>query len=105
MNSVYKINKGINKSVEFKGLKAQYIWYLGAGVLGLLIVFAFLYIVGLNTFLCLAIVLTGGTILFIYVYRLSNKYGEYGMMKNAARRSIPKVIKSNSRNIFIRIKK
>jgi purine-cytosine permease-like protein len=105
MNSVYKINKGINKSVEFKGLKAQYIWYLGAGVLGLLIVFALLYIVGLNTFLCLAIVLTGGTILFIYVYRLSNKYGEYGMMKNAARRSIPKVIKSNSRNIFIRIKK
>jgi hypothetical protein len=105
MNSVYKINKGINKSVEFKGLKAQYIWYLGAGVLGLLIVFASLYIVGLNTFLCLAIVLTGGTILFIYVYRLSNKYGEYGMMKNAARRGIPKVIKSNSRNIFIRIKK
>jgi purine-cytosine permease-like protein len=105
MNNVYKINKGINKSVEFKGLKAQYIWYLGAGVLGLLIVFAFLYIVGLNIFLCLAIVLIGGTILFIYVYRLSKKYGEYGMMKNAARRSIPKVIKSNSRNVFIRIKK
>ncbi|MEO7488719.1 MAG: DUF4133 domain-containing protein [Ferruginibacter sp.] len=24
-NSVYQINKGINKSIEFKGLKAQYI--------------------------------------------------------------------------------
>jgi len=28
MSSVYKINKGINKPIEFKGLKAQYIAYL-----------------------------------------------------------------------------
>jgi hypothetical protein len=33
MNSVYKINKGINKPIEFKGLKAQYIGYLGIGIL------------------------------------------------------------------------
>jgi uncharacterized protein DUF4133 len=105
MNTIYKINKGINKSIEFKGLKAQYIWYLGAGLLGLLILFAIMYIAGLNTFFCLGIVIIGGTILFPYVYRLSNKYGEYGMMKKAASRSIPKVIKSNSRNIFIRLKK
>ncbi|HMT97439.1 MAG TPA: DUF4133 domain-containing protein, partial [Ferruginibacter sp.] len=31
-NSVYQINKGINRSIEFKGLKAQYIWYLGGGL-------------------------------------------------------------------------
>jgi len=73
--------------------------------LGLLILFAIMYFAGLNTFFCLGIVIIGGTILFMFVYRLSNKYGEYGMMKKAASRSIPKVIKSNSRNIFIRIKK
>ncbi len=39
-NSVYQINKGINQSIEFKGLKAQYIWYLGGGVIALLIIFA-----------------------------------------------------------------
>ena len=105
MNSVYKINKGINKPVEFKGLKAQYIWYLGGGLLVLLILFAILYIAGVNTFFCLAIVIIGGTILFMYVYRLSNKYGEYGLMKKAARRNIPKIVKSNSRNIFNRINK
>ena len=43
MNSVYKINKGINKPIEFKGLKAQYIGYLGAGVIVLLILFAIFY--------------------------------------------------------------
>ena len=36
-NSVYQINKGINRSIEFKGLRAQYIWYLGGGVVALLI--------------------------------------------------------------------
>lgn len=43
-NSVYPINKGINQSIEFKGLKAQYIWYLGGGVVGLMILFAILFL-------------------------------------------------------------
>jgi hypothetical protein len=50
-NSVYQINKGINKSIEFRGLKAKHIWYLGEGVLALLILFAILYISGINTFI------------------------------------------------------
>ena len=104
-NSVYPINKGINKSIEFKGLKAQYIWYLGGGLLGLLIVFAVLYIIGVNTFLCLGIIITAATFLFVYVYRLSNTYGEYGMMKTVAKRSVPKVIKSNSRAVFMKKEK
>lgn len=98
--SVYPINKGINKPIEFKGLRAQYIWYLGGGLLILLIVFAVLYIGGVNTFICLGIILIAGTGLFMYVYRLSHKYGEYGMMKTIAKRNIPTVIKSYSRKVF-----
>lgn len=100
-NSVYSINKGINKSIEFKGLKAQYIWYFGAGVVGLLILFAILYIIGINSFICIGIILIAGTVLTIKIYALSNTYGEYGMMKKLARRSIPKVIKSKSRSVFL----
>ncbi len=98
--SVYAINKGINRPIEFKGLKAQYIWYLGCGLLGLLIMFAILYIAGVNTFLCLLIIVIGGTALFMHVYKLSRKYGEHGMMKSLARRSIPGVVKIRSRKIF-----
>jgi hypothetical protein len=98
--SVYTINKGINKPIEFKGLKAQYIWWLGGGLLVLLILFAVLYICGVNPFVCLGIILTGGTALFFHIYKLSHKYGEHGMMKNLARRSIPSVIKSYSRIVF-----
>jgi|SRR6218665_671297 len=101
-NSVYSINKGINKSIEFRGLKAQYIWYLGGGLIGLLILFAVLYITGINTFICLGIIAVAGTFLFMYIYRLSNTYGEYGMMKKIARRSVPQTVKSNSRLPFIK---
>jgi hypothetical protein len=101
--SVYTINKGINKPIEFKGLKAQYIWYLGGGLLGLLILFAVLYICGVNTFICLGIIIISGTALFIHVYKLSHKYGQYGMMKSLAKRNIPSVIKSYSRKVFVKL--
>jgi hypothetical protein len=95
-STVYQINKGINKPIEFKGLKAQYIWYLGGGLVALLIFFAILYICGVNVYLCLFIILSAGAALFMYVYKLSRKYGEHGLMKKVARRGVPKVIKNYS---------
>lgn len=104
-NSVYSINKGVNKSIEFKGLKAQYIWYLGGGLIGLLVLFAILYIAGVNSFICIGVVIIAAIILFVKVYKLSNKYGEYGLMKELARRQIPQTIISRNRKLFIREKK
>lgn len=104
-SSVYKINKGINKPIEFRGLKAQYIWYLGGGLVILLIVFAILYVIGINTFFCVGFITILGTGLFIQVYKLSNKYGEHGMMKKMAKRGIPGVIKSYSKTAFCKKQK
>lgn len=101
-NSVYQINKGINRSIEFKGLKAQYIWYLGGGVVALLIVFAILYIAGLPGFLCLTVVLGTGVFLVLKIYQMSHKYGEHGLMKILARKQVPNVIKLKNRKIFIK---
>jgi hypothetical protein len=100
VNSVYQINKGINQSIEFKGLKAQYIWYLGGGVVVLMILFAAMYIVGLPSFVCVAIIGISGTLLVLYIYRMSHKYGEHGMMKALAKRQVPKAVKAQSRKIF-----
>ena len=102
MASVYQINKGINKPIEFKGLKAQYIWYLGGGLVALLILFAIIYICGVNIFICLALIGSLGTALFMYVYKLSRTYGEYGLMKKVAKKAVPKVVKGYS---IIRLKK
>lgn len=104
-NSVYSINKGINKSIEFKGLKAQYIWYVGGVILVLLVLFAIMYIIGISQYICLVIVLTVGGGMVFKIYELSNKYGEHGMMKMMARRSVPKLVKSNSRRVFLNLNK
>lgn len=93
LNSVYRINKGINQPVVFKGLKAQYIWYLGGAMVALLIVFAILYIIGLNPFCCVAIALVTGTVLVVWIYQLSNKYGEHGLTKKLTKKSIPHVVR------------
>ncbi|MBS7230967.1 DUF4133 domain-containing protein [Flavobacterium psychroterrae] len=100
-NSVYQINKGINKSIEFKGLKAQYIWYLGGGVVSLMIVFAVLYIIGIPSLICVGFIGVSGTLLVVRIYKMSNTYGEFGMMKVLAKKRLPKNIKVNSRRIFI----
>ena len=43
-NIIYSINRGINRPLEFRGLKAQYIWHLGGGLVAVLILFSILYI-------------------------------------------------------------
>lgn len=66
----------------------------------MLILFAILYICGVNTFVCLGIIIISGTALFMYVYKLSRKYGEHGMMKVLTKKRVPGVIKSYSRKTF-----
>jgi len=99
-NSIYNINKGINKSIEFRGLRAQYIWYFAGLVLGLMVLFAAAYILGAGTLICLAATCSSAAYGSIKIFRLSRKYGEYGLMKAAARKRVPRVLKSNSRRFF-----
>jgi len=99
-NTVFQINKGINRPIEFKGLKAQYILYFVIGVLALLILFAVLYMLEVNSYICIIVVLGLGTGLTIQLYAMSNKYGEHGLTKRMAKRGVPHVVKNNSRNIF-----
>jgi len=99
-NSVYQINKGINQSIEFKGLKAQYIWYLGAGVIVLMVVFAVLYILGVPSFVCVGIIVVSGALLVMKIYRMSQTYGEYGLMKALSKKQLPKAVRTYSRKVF-----
>ncbi|MEO7214523.1 MAG: DUF4133 domain-containing protein [Mucilaginibacter sp.] len=96
----YQINKGINRPIEFKGLKAQYIGYLGGGLVGLLVLFAVMYLIGLAIYLCILIILGLGSALFYQVFGLSHKYGEHGLMKRNARSYLPTYIKFKSRRLF-----
>ena len=96
----YQINKGINKPVEFKGLKAQYIWYLGGGLVALLVLFAIFYLIGMAVYLCLVIIAGLGSALFHQVFSLSHKFGEHGLMKRNARKFLPTYLKFKTRRLF-----
>jgi len=102
MSSVYQINKGINRSIEFKGLKAQYIWWLGGGVVGIFVLYAIMYFIGLSTYVCVGFAFLAGGGVFFGVFHLSDKYGEHGLMKMMAAGRIPSHLISRSRKKFIK---
>lgn len=100
--SIFRVNKGVGKSIEFKGLKAQYIWILAGGVVGLLMLFAILFIAGVNQYVCIMIVLGMGAVVVSTVFRLSKRFGEHGLMKWQASKSIPKHLRAYSRKHFFK---
>lgn len=104
MATVYEINKGINRSVEFRGIKAQYVIYLAVGMVLLLLLFAILYMCGLKIYFCLGIVVPGGAVFVVAIQRMSRTYGEHGLLKKMAEGRLPTAIRSQSRTIFIHIK-
>jgi hypothetical protein len=103
MATVYQVNKGINRSIEFKGIKAQYIIYLACGMVGLLLAFAILYVIGLNTYLCLGIIIPAAAGLYVAVQHFSKKYGEHGLLNHSARKLLPRCIRATSRKCFTQL--
>lgn len=100
MATVYDINKGVGRSIEFKGIKAQYLIYLAVGLVGLLLVFAILYVLKVNIYLCLAIIIPAAILLVMTVQRYSKKYGEHGLTKKMARSKLPNCIRTHRHQIF-----
>jgi hypothetical protein len=103
MSTVYEINKGINRSIEFRGLKAQYIVFFIVGLVGLLVLFAVAFIAGVPTVVCIAVTGVLGFVMYSYVYRYSNKYGQFGLMKEAAYRQVPPAIRCRTRKKFFEL--
>ena len=77
----WEINKGVGRTVEFKGLKAQYLFLLAGGLLATFIVVVVLYLLGVSQLLCLGIGVLGASLLVWQTFSMNRKYGEHGLMK------------------------
>lgn len=97
--NTYNINKGIGRTVEFKGLKAQYLFIFAGGLLGLLIVVMIMYMAGVSTYFCLELGGISASLLIWQTFSLNKKYGEHGLMKLGANKKHPKYIISR-KSIF-----
>lgn len=54
-------------------------------------------------FVAVLLALVPGGVGLRRLYRMSNVYGEHGLMKNSARRNLPSAMVSSSRKVFIEI--
>lgn len=104
MASVYQINKGVSRPIEFKGLKGVYIGVLAGGLVFLLVLFAALYILGTPIYVVVPLILSLGAGLFGGTFRLSKRFGIHGLGKYFAKRGIPSHIRFSSRRLFTGLK-
>ena len=100
----YPVNKGIGRSVEFKGLKAQYLFIFVGGLLALFVLFVILYMIGIDQWICIGFGGVSASVLVWQTFALNARYGEHGLMKLGATKSHPRYL-LNRRRIFRLIKK
>ena len=100
----YPINKGIGRSVEFKGLKAQYLFIFVGGLLALFVLFVILYMIGIDQWICIGFGVVSASVLVWQTFALNARYGEHGLMKLSATKSHPRYL-LNRRRISRLIKK
>ena len=58
--AAFEINKGVGRTVEFKGLKAQYLFLFAGGLLAVFILVVVLHLCGISQIACLVIGVVGG---------------------------------------------
>ncbi|KAB6463509.1 DUF4133 domain-containing protein [Phocaeicola vulgatus] len=78
----YPINKGIGRPVEFKGLKAQYLFIFCGGLLALFVLFIILYMVGIDQWICIGFGVASSSVLVWQTFALNARYGEHGLMSH-----------------------
>ena len=86
------INKGIGKSVEFQGLKSQYLFIFAGGLLAVFIIFVVMFMAGANQWICIGFGVIAASLLVWLTFSLNARYGEHGLMKLLARRQHPRYL-------------
>ena len=60
--AAFEINKDVGRTVEFKGLKAQYLFLFAGGLLAIFVLVVILYLCGMSQILCLVMGVSGATL-------------------------------------------
>ena len=97
--AAFEINKGVGRTVEFKGLKAQYLFLFAGGLLAVFILVVVLYLCGVSQVACLVIGVVGASLVVWQTFAMNRKYGRYGLMKQGAIKMHPRYL-LNRRTVF-----
>ena len=89
--SDFEINKGVGREVEFKGLRAQYLFIFA------FVVFVIMYTAGIGQWTCIGFGVSAATAVVWLTFSLNRRFGSHGLMKLLAARQHPRRILSRKR--------
>lgn len=95
--SDFEINKGVGREVEFKGLRAQYLFIFAFGLLVVFVVFVIMYTAGIGQWICIGFGVSVATAVVWLTFSLNRRFGSHGLMKFLAARQHPRRIISRKR--------
>lgn len=95
--SDFEINKGVGREVEFKGLRAQYLFIFAFGLLAVFVVFVIMYTAGIGQWTCIGFGVSAVTAVVWLTFSLNRRFGSHGLMKLLAARQHPRRILSRKR--------
>ena len=95
--SDFEINKGVGREVEFKGLRAQYLFIFAFGLLAVFVVFVIMYTAGIGQWTCIGFGVLAATAVVWLTFSLNRRFGSHGLMKLLAARQHPRRILSRKR--------
>ncbi|WP_302817733.1 MULTISPECIES: DUF4133 domain-containing protein [Bacteroidales] len=95
--SDFEINKGVGREVEFKGLRAQYLFIFAFGLLAVFVVFVIMYTAGIGQWTCIGFGVSAATVVVWLTFSLNRRFGSHGLMKLLAARQHPRRIISRKR--------
>lgn len=94
--ATYQVNRGVGKSVEFFGLRAQFVIYLVLLVF-FVIIFSFILSVIIDVMGALLLGIITFLLAICSCFKLNNTYGEHGLMQLMASRNVIKHISVTQR--------
>lgn len=93
----FRIYKGVDQEMEFKGLKAQYLLYMGLVLGGSLLAFSVLYTLGFPLIISLIVCVTSVLYLSKWIAGMNKKMGKDGLMKKQVNQRLPTAIRIRNR--------
>ena len=73
------MNKGVGRSVEFRGLTSQYLFLFAAGMLASLLLTMVLYMAGADRTLCILVALVCMSLVVWGTFRMNRRHGTDGV--------------------------
>ena len=95
--SAFEISKGVGREVEFKGLRAQYLFIFAFGLLAVFVVFVIMFTAGFGQWTCIGFCVAAATAVVWLTFSLNRRFGSHGLMKLLAARQHPRRILSRKR--------